>query len=67
MQRAKGRAIDIVYDSSDLKSCDFDEYTGEIPPIESNCDSIVYAQSFQEITPFRKYVAVSILFPYTKT
>ena len=34
MNRTKGRAIDIVYDSSNFKTCYFDEYTGEILPLE---------------------------------
>ena len=34
MQRTKGRAIDIVYDSSKFKTCNFDEYTGEVLPVE---------------------------------
>ena len=34
MQRTRGRAIDIVYDSSNFKSCYFNEYAGETNPIE---------------------------------
>ena len=34
MNRTKGRAIDIVYDSSNFKTCHFDEYTGEILQME---------------------------------
>ena len=34
MQRTKGRAIDIVYDSSNFKTCYFDMCTGEVLPME---------------------------------
>ena len=34
MLRTKGRTIDIEYNPPHVKSCDFDEYTGKIPPIE---------------------------------
>ena len=34
MNRTKGRAIDIVYDSSNFKTCYLDEYTGEVLPLE---------------------------------
>ena len=47
MNRTKGRAIDIVYDSSNFKTCYFDEYTGEILPLE-----LVQAAMMEEINDF---------------
>ena len=34
MNQTKGRAIDIVYDSSNFKTCLFDKCTGKILPLE---------------------------------
>ena len=34
MQRTKGRAIDMGYNSSNFKTCYFDEYTVEVLPME---------------------------------
>ena len=34
MNRTEGRAIDIVYDSSNFNTCNFDEYTVKILPME---------------------------------
>ena len=47
MNRTKGRAIDIVYDPSKFKTCDFDEYTGEILPME-----LVQAAMMEELNYF---------------
>ena len=47
MNRTKGRAIDIVYDSSNFKTCYFDEYTGEILPLE-----LVQAAMMKELNYF---------------
>ena len=46
MSRTKGRAIDIVHDSSNFKTCYFDEYTGEELPrhlvIEAMIEELSY-------------------------
>ena len=47
MQMTKGRAIGIVYDSSNFKNCDSDEYTGEIIPSE-----LVQAAMMEELNCF---------------
>ena len=47
MNRTKGRAIDIVYDSSNFKTCYFDEYSGEILPFE-----LVRAAVMEELNYF---------------
>ena len=47
MNRTKGRAIGIMYDSSNLKTCDCDKYTGEILPLE-----LVQAAMMEELNYF---------------
>ena len=56
MNRTKGRAIDIVYDSSNFKTCYFVEYTGEILPMElaqaAMVEELTYV--FRESSPGRR-------------
>ena len=47
VQRTKGRAIDIVYDSSNFKTCHFDEHIGEVLPME-----LVQAAMMEELNDF---------------
>ena len=47
MNRTKSRAIDIVYESASFKTCDFDEYTGQILPME-----LVQAAMMEELNCF---------------
>ena len=47
MNQTKVRAIDIAYDSSKFKTCYFDEYTGEILPLE-----LVQAAMMEELNYF---------------
>ena len=47
MNRTKGCAIDIVYDSLNFKTCYFDVYTGEILPLE-----LVQAAMMEELNDF---------------
>ena len=47
MNRTRGRAIDIVYDSPSFKTCYLDEYTGEMLPME-----LVQAAMVEELNYF---------------